>query len=47
MGHQQRDLLQYLASIAKIEHAIQIDFFPDLPACSKILRRDCEEMTVC
>jgi len=32
MGHQQRDLLQYLASIAKIEHAIQIDFFPDLPA---------------
>jgi len=32
MGHQQRDLLQYLTTIAKIEQDTGIGFFPELPA---------------
>ena len=32
MGHQQRDLLQYLTSITKIEQDTGIGFFPELPA---------------
>ena len=31
MGHQQRDLLQYLTTIAKIEQDTGIGFFPELP----------------
>ena len=31
MGHQQRDLIQYLTSISKIEQDTGIGFFPDLP----------------
>jgi endonuclease G len=31
MGHQQRDLIQYLTSISNIEHDTGITFFPDLP----------------
>src|SRR5579863_4577266 len=31
MGHQQRDLLQYLTTIAKIERDTGVSFFSDLP----------------
>jgi hypothetical protein len=31
MGHQQRDLIQYLTSIGKIEQDTGIGFFPELP----------------
>ena len=32
MGHQQRDLIQYLTTFTKIEQDTGIGFFPDLPA---------------
>jgi len=32
MGHEQRDLIQYLTTITKIEQDTGIGFFPDLPA---------------
>ena len=35
MGHQQRDLLQYLTSIARIEQDTGIGFFPELPEPTK------------
>jgi len=31
MGHEQRDLIQYLTTITKIEQDTGIGFFPDLP----------------
>lgn len=32
MGHQQRDLIQYLTTITKIEQDTGIAFFPDFSA---------------
>jgi hypothetical protein len=43
MGHQQRDLLQYLTTIAKIEQDTGIGFFPELPASTRaIVENDVE-----
>ena len=47
MGHQQRDLLQYLTSNTKIEQDTGIDFFPELPTESRTAMESDVEPRMC